>query len=391
MEATQELVVELSKGEQDFTQQSKGSKEEEWHKSPMGIHKIKWHMPKVVHYKWWLRVATYIVFLLVGQTAATLLGRLYYDKGGNSTWIATVVQSTGFPLLIPLLYIFPKTDISSNTCSEPPPPLWKVGSVYFVLGLMNTGFNLMYSYGLLYLTVSTYSLLCATQLAFNAVFSFFLNSQKFTAPLLNSLVLLTISACLLGSNANTEEQDNNNGESRGKYIIGFICTLAASACYSLYLSLVQLSFEKVFKDESFNTVVEMLIYPSIVATVASTAGLFISGEWSTLKGEYVAYDSGKVSYIMTLFWTAITWQTSYVGLLGLIFEVSSLFSNVISTLVSPLVPVFAVIFFHDKMNAVKINSLVLAFWGFLSYIYQQYLDDVNSNSTSNSDDTKDIC
>ncbi|XP_074303757.1 putative purine permease 11 [Silene latifolia] len=376
---------------QEFTQQTKGSKEDDCQKT-LTPHNIHFHMPKLVHYKWWLRVMSYIIFLLVGQTAATLLGRLYYDKGGNSTWIATFVQSAGFPILIPLLYFFPKPAIASSIS----PPLWKLAPLYFALGLMNTGFNLMYSYGLLYLSVSTYSLLCATQLGFNAVFSFFLNAQKFTAPLLNSLVLLTISACLLATNANNEESETNH--SRKKYIIGFMCTIAASASYSLYLSLVQLSFEKVIKDESFNTVVAMLIYPSIVATLASAAGLFISGEWSTLDDEMKVYETGKVSYIMTLMWTAITWQTSYVGLLGLIFEVSSLFSNVISTLVSPLVPVFAVIFFHDKMNGVKINSLLLAIWGFLSYIYQQYLDDAKANKTKISHpsetptpNTKEIC
>lgn len=52
--------------------------------------------------------------------------------------------------------------------------------VYFFLGLLLGGDTVMYSYGLCFLPVSTYSLVCATQLAFNALFSFFINSQKFT-------------------------------------------------------------------------------------------------------------------------------------------------------------------------------------------------------------------
>lgn len=234
---------------------------------------------------------------------------------------------------------------------------------------------MMYSYGLLYLPVSTYSLLCATQLAFNALFAFFLNSQKFTPFILNSLVLLTTSASLLAVNSDSE---NTTKISRGKYVIGFLCTLGASATYSLYLSLVQLSFQKVIKRETFSTVLNMQIYPSFVATCACVVGLFASGEWKVLGKEMKQYKEGRVSYIMTLVWIALTWQICSVGLLGLIFEVSSLFSNVISTLALPAVPILAVIFFHDKMDGVKFMAMLLATWGFISYIYQHYLDDLKS-------------
>ncbi|KAL5551236.1 hypothetical protein UlMin_001412 [Ulmus minor] len=339
-------------------------------------------LPKLVHYKWWLRVTVYILFLLTGQSAATLLGGLYYDKGGNSKWMATFVQSAGFPILIPLLPFFSSPTKSTtrspfNASSSTQPKISSLALLYLFFGLLLTGDNMMYSYGLLYLPVSTYSLLCATQLAFNAFFSFFLNSQKFTPFILNSLVLLTTSASLLAFNANSE---NTSEVSKGKYVIGFLSTLGASAVYSLYLSLVQLSFKKIIKRETFSSVLDMQIYPSFVATCACVVGLFASGEWKGLEMEMKEYQKGKVSYVMTLVWIALTWQISSVGLLGLIFEVSSLFSNVISTLALPVVPILAVIFFKDKMNGVKVIALLLALWGFLSYIYQHYLDDLKSKA-----------
>ncbi|XVF52423.1 hypothetical protein PTKIN_Ptkin05aG0016800 [Pterospermum kingtungense] len=337
--------------------------------------------PRFKHYKWWIRVFSYILFLLAGQSAATLLGRLYYDKGGNSKWMATFVQSAGFPILLPLLFFFtPSTksdpNIGSSITSQQPKASTLV-FLYIAFGLLLTGDNLMYSYGLLYLPVSTYSLLCASQLAFNAVFSFFLNSQKFTPLILNSITLLTISAALLAVNADSE---NTSTVSKGKYAIGFLCTVGASATYSLYLSLVQLSFEKVIKTETFSAVLDMQIYPSFVATCGCVVGLFASGEWRSLSMEMEVYQEGKVSYLMTLIWTAVTWQVSSIGLLGLIFEVSSLFSNVISTLSLPVVPILAVIFFYDKMDGVKVMAMLLAIWGFLSYIYQHYLEDNNAKS-----------
>ncbi|QCD81467.1 Purine permease [Vigna unguiculata] len=327
--------------------------------------------------KWWLRVSLYIIFLLAGQSAATLLGRLYYDNGGNSKWMATFVQSAGFPVLFPLLFYFSTrkqdklTNELNNDSHKAKPKFCIIVFLYLAFGLILTGDNLMYSYGLLYLPLSTYSLLCATQLGFNAVFSFFLNSQKFTAFIFNSIVLLTISASLLAIDADSEDQ---MGLSREKHIIGFFCTIGASATFSLYLSLVQLSFEKVIKRETFTVVLDMQIYPSLIATCACVVGLFASGEWKSLKQESKDYEKGTVSYVMTLLWTAVTWQISSIGMLGLIFEVSSLFSNVIGTLSLPIVPILAVIFFHDKVNGVKFIALLLAVWGFMSYVYQHYID-----------------
>lgn len=352
------------------------------HSSPNG--------PKLPNYRWWLRVIIYILFLLTGQSAATLLGRLYYDKGGNSKWMATFVQSAGFPILLPLLCFFPSsTKLTTNpvhtttSSATKIPNLSTLTLLYLAFGLLLTGDNMMYSYGLLYLPVSTYSLLCATQLAFNAFFSFFLNSQKFTPFILNSLVLVTMSASLLAINADSE--NNTNNIPKRKYVTGFLCTLGASATYSLYLSLVQLSFQKVIKSETFSTVLNMQIYPSFFATCGCVVGLFASGEWKGLESEMKEYKQGRVSYIMTLLWTAVTWQISSVGLLGLIFEVSSLFSNVISTLALPLVPILAVIFFHDKMDGVKVMAMLLAIWGFLSYIYQNYRDVSESKAKESND------
>ncbi|CAI0418260.1 unnamed protein product [Linum tenue] len=232
----------------------------------------------------------------------------------------------------------------------------------------------MYSYGLLYLPVSTYSLLCATQLAFNAVFSFFLNNQKFTPFILNSLVLLTVSATLLA--VNSADDDTASTAAKNKYAIGFLTTVGASAAYSLYLSLIQLTFDNLVPVRVMaKAVVEMQIYPSAVATVGCVVGIFASGEWKEVKGEMKGYTEGKAAYLLTLIWTAVAWQVSSLGMLGLVFEVSSLFSNVISTLALPLVPVLAVVLFGDKMDGVKAVAMVLAVWGFVSYVYQHYLDD----------------
>lgn len=306
-----------------------------------------------------------VVSVLAGQTVATLLGRFYFNEGGNSLWMETVIQSAGAPLLIIPLLLTPKKSSVAR------PPLRKIVPIYIVLGLIIAGDNLMYSYGLLYLPVSTYSLICATQLGFNAIFSYFINKQKFTALIFNSVVLLTFSAALLG--VNSDSSDSNIP--KDKYPLGFVFTLGASATFSLILSLTQLTFETVIKAQTFSWVLELQMYCNIVASVVTVVGLFISGEWKDITAEFQGYETGKASYALTLVGTAVGWQVFSIGLIGLISMVSSLFANVISTLALPLVPVFAVIFFHDGMNGVKVVAMLIAVWGFLSYIYQHHLDD----------------
>lgn len=367
MENSQEMELQVKVENKELNSQSQMSSADT----------TQQRIPTFKDYMWWFRVILYIVSLLSGQSAATLLGRLYYDKGGNSKWMATFVQSAGFPVLLPILLYVQLSKSSINNAPPKQPSTSTFLLLFLFFGLLLAGDNLMYSYGLLYLPVSTYSLICATQLAFNAVFSFLLNSQKFTALIFNSLLLVTVSASLLAVHP---DSDSTTKVSKRKYIIGFLCTVGASATYSLFLSLLELTFKKIIKRETFDAVLLMQIYPSFVATCVCVVGLFASGEWRTSPSEMKEYEKGRVSYVMTLFWTAVSWQISSVGLLGLIFEVSSLFSNVISTISLPAIPILAVIFFHDKMDGVKVISLILAIWGFLSYVYQHYLDDVKAKS-----------
>ncbi|KAI4298228.1 hypothetical protein L6164_031811 [Bauhinia variegata] len=330
----------------------------------------------------WLWIALYAVFALLGESAATLLGRLYYDKGGKSKWMGTLLQVIGFPILLPY-YCFstPKTSNRDNSTLTRQPSLSILAFAYVSLGLLLALDCYLYSVGLMYLPVSTYSIISSTQLAFNAFFAFFLNNLKFTPSIVNSLVLLTISSTLLVFQTGSAD----SGEiSKGKYVIGFISTLAASAGYGLLLSLTQFAFMKLQARETLKMVMDMTMYQSNVASCATLVGLFSSGEWKGLKTEIEEFKLRKLFYVLILSFKAISWQVSSIGSVGLIFEVSSLFSNAISVLSLPIVPIMSVIFFHDRMHGIKVISLVLAIWGFVSYIYQQYQQEdciINGDNT----------
>ncbi|XAR72439.1 hypothetical protein NMG60_11019070 [Bertholletia excelsa] len=346
--------------------------------SSSAIRNANHHASTVPQVQRWLKIAFYSIFVLAGQSVATLLGRLYFEQGGNSKWMATLVQTVGFVILFPLLLVSSPKPTPAGEANEHPNTLSTLllVSIYSSFGVFLAGGSMLFAVGLQYLPASTFSLISASQLGFNALFSFFLNSQKLTPFIINSLVVLTISSTLLVFN--TSSSGGATQVSKRKYTIGFLCTLAASAGYSLMLSLSQLFCRKILRKSTFDAIIRMIIYQMLVATFAIVVGLFASGEWKGLRKEMDEYALGKVSYVMTLVWTAICWQVFSIGAVGLIFNVSSLFCNVISTLTLPIVPVFAVIFFHDKMDGVKVISLLLAVWGFVSYIYQHYLEDFKS-------------
>ncbi|XP_048141231.1 purine permease 21-like [Rhodamnia argentea] len=331
------------------------------------------------NYKCWLKIAVFSLFVLSGQSIATILGRLYYEKGGKSKWMETLVQIAGFPILIPYLFFSPNKP-SSTTKTALDSRL--LALVYVVFGIIFAASTMMFSVGLQYLPVSTFSLITASQLGFNALLAFFINSQKFTPLTINSIVLLTVSSTLL-----VFQTDSNSTTtvSTGKYVVGFICTLIASAGCALILNLTQLYFRKVQRKDPIYMIFELLTYESMVATFIVLVGLFASGEWKGLREEMEEFSLGKVSYVMTLVWTAITWQVFAIGMGGLIFQVSSVFSNVIAVVGLPIVPVLAVVFLDDKMDGVKGIAMALAIWGFLSYVYQQHLDDVASKAQDKSD------
>ncbi|KAF2540954.1 hypothetical protein F2Q68_00029409 [Brassica cretica] len=103
------------------------------------------------------------------------------------------------------------------------------------------------------------------------------------------------------------------------------------------------------------------IYQRIGFPVLVLIGLFASGEWKLLKREMRNYRLGKVSYVMTLSSAAVSSQVYTIGAVGLIFESSSVFSNTVTAVGLPIVPVVAVIVFHDKIDASKKFSIVLGF------------------------------
>ncbi|KAH7439310.1 hypothetical protein KP509_04G055300 [Ceratopteris richardii] len=315
---------------------------------------------------YWLLMISSSTALVFGLASATLLGRVYFVYGGSRRWLYTWIECTGWPILLPpLIYCYWRHK------TKPSPMTPTLVLIFLGLGFLTALTNLLYSWGLSYLPVSTNSLLCSSQLAFNALFSYALVRQRITCYILNSIVLITLATVLL---AVSSESDRPKGTSEREYIVGFIATIVASALFALTLPLIELTYSKVVGKTTFARVLEVQLGIEFFASVFALAGMWVAGDFQAIKEEAIMFQGGNAAYINTLFWSAVGWQLYLLGGVGIIFLASSLLSCSFMTAILPVVPVLAVFVFHDSFPAVKAIALVLSIWGFISYLYGGYLE-----------------
>lgn len=101
---------------------------------------------------------------------------------GNTSSICSICSP--FPPTLPITFCqkgknLPSTSSTSTRRSFiSKPSILTLTSLYFLLGMLLAGDNVLYSVRLYHLPLSTYSLLCATQLEFNGISSSILKVQR---------------------------------------------------------------------------------------------------------------------------------------------------------------------------------------------------------------------
>ncbi|KAK7268320.1 hypothetical protein RIF29_21018 [Crotalaria pallida] len=122
------------------------------------------------------------IMLATGVSGGPLVIRLYFIHGGNRVWLSSFLQGAGFPLiLIPLSisYIIRRhchlnthaADSSELKMVTMKPPLFAFSAI---IGVVTGLDSYLYSAGVARLPVSTSALILSTQLAFTALFAFFM-------------------------------------------------------------------------------------------------------------------------------------------------------------------------------------------------------------------------
>lgn len=306
---------------------------------------------------------------IVGTSGGPLVIRLYFLNGGNRAWLSSFLQNAGFPILLlphSISYIIRHRRNKTTKMFTMKLPLF---GIFACIGVLQGLDTILYSNGMARLPVSTSSLVIATQLAFTAIFAFILVRQKFTAYSVNSVVMLVVGAAVLASQGSG---DRPAGESSKKYVMGFIITLLAALLFGFILPLVELVYKKARQTITYSLVLEIQMVTSLFASLFTVVGMIINHDFKVIPREAKHFQLGETIYYVILVASAIVWQLSNIGAMGVIYCASSLMSGIMIATSLPLTEILAVIFYKEKFQASKGISLVLSLWGFVSYFYGEY-------------------
>ncbi|KAK9166248.1 hypothetical protein Scep_001439 [Stephania cephalantha] len=332
--------------------------------------------------KWWL-LLLYCAFMAIGAIGSPSSQKLYYLHGGNLIWLATWVQSAGFPiLLIPLSFTY-LINLSKNKSTGPSSkPFTFMDSNLFacaaaagvVLGLS----SFFYSSSLRYLPVSTSSLLFSTQLAFTALFAFIMVRQRFTFYSVNSVALMTMGAAALVLQTSG---DRSASVGEGEYLLGFLMMMGSMAMSGLMMPLVELGYSKSTVPVNYAVVMQFQVVQSLFANLFCTIGMLINNDfqgvgWNVIEQKITTeareYELGEYEYYGVILGSIVISQVLALGIVGVVHTSSSLFAGMVTALMLPVTEVFAVLAYNEKFTGEKGLALALCLWGFSSYFIGEY-------------------
>ncbi|KAE9594258.1 hypothetical protein Lal_00001396 [Lupinus albus] len=326
-----------------------------------------------------LLVMNYLM-LFVGSISSSLLAKYYFRHNGSSKWVSTWIQSAGFPLLIiPTFLPYALTLTKRKPFTDFTQKILMLSIfVGFMLGIN----NLLISWGVSYLPVSTSSLVLSSQLAFTLILSAIIVKQKVTFLNLNCVILITLSSIILALNHSSE----TSGMTQKKYLIGFFCTIGAGLLFALYLPVMEKIYKKVY---CYEMVIEMQLIMQIASTILATIGMIWDGGFSQMKeeGEKV-FDKGPKIYWIYIVSNIVTWQLCFMGTAGMVFLTTSLTGGICATALLSMNVLGGVVVFREAFGGLKAVSTVLCFWAFCSYVYGIYTNhksEINKRNESSSE------
>ncbi|KAI3845808.1 hypothetical protein MKX03_020305 [Papaver bracteatum] len=335
--------------------------------------KSKPHIEKPTKHKNWLIICINCAIVFCGVIGSPLLLRLYFLHGGSRKWLSSWIQTAGFPvLIIPLIFLYIRSELFATRNNDDVSSFFMEPRLFLAsaaIGILYGVVNFMYALGLSNIPVSTSSILCATQLCFNAFFAWLIVKQKFTALIINAIVIMTLGSVLLGINS---DGDRPVGVSKDHYLIGFLMTLGSAALSGVIMPMIQLAFSKAARSITYSTLLQFQITLAISANALNIIGMLINKDFQAIHREANEYELGKTKYYIILFFTAFTFQLMTMGVLGVILCTSALFNGIFISALIPFTQVAAVIFYHEKFTGLKGMSLALCLWGFCSYFYGEY-------------------
>lgn len=313
----------------------------------------------------WILLALSSAAILVAFPASSLLSRLYFSNGGKSKWIISWVAVAGWP--IPAVVLIPTYFVLGIS---PTPLDLKLTASYIVLGFLSAADNLMYAYGYAYMPASTASLLGSSSLIFSSLFGYLFVNNRINAYTVNAIVLITAAMAIIALDS---DSDMYAGVTEAQYAVGFLGNILGSVVHGLIFALSELVFVRWLGRRSFHVVLEQQVMVSLFGFMFTTIGLVASdGGFGGMAAEAEAFEGGAGGYVSVLIWSIVTFQLGILGATAVVFLASTVLAGVLNSIRVPLTSIAAVVLMNDPMSSFKIISLLVTFWGFISYAYGNY-------------------
>ncbi|CAI0456955.1 unnamed protein product [Linum tenue] len=284
------------------------------------------------------------LLLAVGQVGGPILSRMYFLHGGTRKWLAAWSVNSGFPILLLPIAISHYTNTTTRRRNNPFVLTTWLFCSSAVVGILFGATNYFYSFGASYLPVSVNSLVSSSQLAFTALFAYLIVKQNFTHYSINAVVLMTFGSVILGAHM---DGDIPEGETKTKYVLGFVMTIAAAAFHGFSITALEFAQRKSGVAVTFDVAMHVQFVVSLFATIFCTVPMVVNRDFEALSGEAAEFGLGETNS-------------------------SSLFTGLVTSLLVPVQQVFAVIFLREGFNAEKALALALCLWGFASHLYGGY-------------------
>ncbi|KAI3854664.1 hypothetical protein MKX03_005260 [Papaver bracteatum] len=332
-------------GNAGFTKENHNHKEED-HESSSNIRSSS------VVMRWGLLLVSCICGF-IGMVGGPLLLRIYFLHGGTQKWLSSWLVMSGFPILfIPLIILYSRRD----------------PNIEFFCLVQGIG-NLLYSYGISFLPVSTLCLLVTTNLVATSFLSFIWVKQKFTPYSINAVVVILMGAILLGL---SRSGDRPPGVTNSQYLLGFFVTIGAAAIFGFSIVSTQVAYGKANQAMTYSIVLQFQVFAVLFATLFCSIGGLINQDFMAIHKEASEFGLGAKMYYLVLVSNMLVWQLMFIGRAGIILYTSSLFAGVMTAVFLAFSQIAAVIAFHENFTGEKGMALALSLWGFTSYFYGSY-------------------
>ncbi|CAN4122347.1 unnamed protein product [Withania somnifera] len=307
------------------------------------------------------------ITLAIGYCGGPLISRLYFLHGGQRIWLSSCLACIGWPIILIVLiiaYFFRRRtkDVDTNFFFATRQEFTSSAALGILVGLA----GYLYAWGPAKLPVSTSNVIYAAQLGFTVVFAFLIVKQKLTAYSVNAVVLLIVGAGTLALRA---DSDRPSGESTKQYILGFVMTLLAAASTGLALPLLELIYMKAQRTVIYTMVLEIQMIVNIFGSAFCTVGMIVNKDFQAISREARHFELGEAKYYLVLVWSAIIWQFSTLGIVGVVHYGSSLLCGILIAFLLPLTELLGVLLYHETFQATKGLAIFLSLWGFVSYFY----------------------